>query len=313
VSEYKAPLVSIVTPCFNGENKIVPFFESVLAQTYENIELIFVNDGSEDKTEDICKEYEEKFNQRDIKFIYVFQCNRGQAAAINNGLKYVRGKYLTWPDSDDLLHPDYLEKKITFLENHPDLNMVISPIRHVTERGEALMVERRKRQKEDNLFCDLINGMNCYYPPGGYLITTEAFFQAYPEKTIIESPVGQNVQMLLPIAYMSRYGYIDDCLYDYVVYEDSHAHRRRTFEQALNKSDMTSDLFLAVMKQMNLDHSDYNRYAKMVEHERYRRHFYYSIQYKKKEYMNESYKLYKQTGSVLPKIWLLHIVRRIKW
>ena len=310
---YKNPLVSIVTPCYNGENKITMFLESVLNQTYDNIEIIFINDGSTDSTAEICKKFQERFDNKGYKFIYIEQENKGQAAAINTGLAYVTGKYLTWPDSDDKLHPEYIKKKVDYLENNPSLNMVISPIAHVqASTGKVLKIERRIKEKNDNFFIDLVIGRNSYYPPGGYMVTTKAFFDSYPDRKIAVSKIGQNVQMLLPIAYTHKYGYLDDILYDYYVYEDSHAHCKRTFEEAIEKSDLTNELFSVVMQQMKIPELEYSEYKKLLLHERYRRHFYYALQYKNKKYMNESYRMYKNTGDVLPKIWLLHIVRNIK-
>lgn len=105
------PLVSIITPCYNGENYVTPFIKSVLLQSYNNIEFIFINDGSTDNTEKIVLDYEPEFKERGIKFKYIYQENQGQATALNNGLKIFTGDYLTWPDSDDILHPDNISKE----------------------------------------------------------------------------------------------------------------------------------------------------------------------------------------------------------
>lgn len=307
------PLVSIVTPCYNGEKKTPLFLESVLNQTYDNIEIIFVNDGSKDNTEEICREYKEKFEAKGYRFIYIKQENKGQAEALNNGLQYVQGKYLTWPDSDDVLLSNYVSAKVDYLESHSDKNMVISPIRHVKQNGKIVCIETRKQTEEDNLFLDMLKGTNFYYPPGGYMITTESFLSAYPNRRIPVSPVGQNIQMLLPIAYTHKYGYIDDVLYDYMIYEDSHAHVSRTFEESVKKNDLTCDLYLMVMHQMNISDVEYEKYSKLLEHERYRKHFYFGIQYKNRMYMNSEYKKYRLTGIVPMKDKVLHIVRNIVW
>ena len=233
------PLVSIVTPCYNGEASLKIFLDSVLNQTYDNIEIFFINDGSTDATEAICKEYMPLFEEKGYKFTYIWQENQGQAVAINKGLKLFRGKYLTWPDSDDYLFPEYIEKKVEFLEMHPELNMVINPIRHVYEDNmeKEVLVQRRIQKKDDNLFRDFIIGHNSYYPPGGYMITANSFLEVYPDREIYNSRQGQNIQMLLPIAYMHSYGYLDDVLYNYIIHPNSHAHKKRTFEEALGRSD----------------------------------------------------------------------------
>lgn len=89
------PLVSIITPCYNGEKYLAKFLDSILAQTYNNLEFIFINDGSVDNTEAIFDSYKNKFEKRQIKYRYIKQVNQGQAAAVNAGLKIASGKYIT--------------------------------------------------------------------------------------------------------------------------------------------------------------------------------------------------------------------------
>ena len=107
--------VSIITPCYNGEMYVERMLNSVLEQDYNNIEFILINDGSTDKTEAIVKKYETKFKKKGIDFIYIYQSNSGQAAALNKGLAIFKGDYLTWPDSDDMLSKDSISKKVEFL------------------------------------------------------------------------------------------------------------------------------------------------------------------------------------------------------
>jgi len=77
------PLVSIITPCYNGESYLERYFNSVLNQTYSNLELIFINDGSIDRTEEIALSYQNIFEQKGIRYVYLYQENAGQAAALN--------------------------------------------------------------------------------------------------------------------------------------------------------------------------------------------------------------------------------------
>ena len=120
------PLVSIITPCYNGEKYADRYFQSVLNQTYDHLELIFVNDGSTDRTEEIALSYKKELEEKGIQYTYLYQDNAGQAAALNNGLKIFHGEYLVWPDSDDEMTPDSIEKRAAFLESHPDLGIMRS-------------------------------------------------------------------------------------------------------------------------------------------------------------------------------------------
>ena len=118
------PLVSIITPCLNGAPFLDNFFQSILNQSYGWLELIFVNDGSTDETEKIALSYRDALERRGIIYKYLYQPNGGQAQALNTGFKEMTGKYLVWPDSDDLLSPDSIEKRVTFLENNPEFDFV---------------------------------------------------------------------------------------------------------------------------------------------------------------------------------------------
>lgn len=94
------PLVSIITPSYNSEKYLDAFFISILEQVMK-IMSDFINDGSTDRTENIVYKYKEKFEERNIRFVYLKQENGGQAKAMNLGFPYIQGKYFIWPDSDD--------------------------------------------------------------------------------------------------------------------------------------------------------------------------------------------------------------------
>ena len=110
----KLPLVSIIVPCYNGEEFVCRFLDSIIIQSYCNIELIFINDGSTDRTEEIVLSYIQKFDDKNITLKYIYQKNGGQADAINQGLQVFEGEFLTWPDSDDTLHKDSIRNKVNF-------------------------------------------------------------------------------------------------------------------------------------------------------------------------------------------------------
>ena len=120
-----AKLVSIITPCYNGEKYLDRYFNSILAQTYPAIEVIFVNDGSRDRTEEMALAYGEKLKARGYQFIYIYQENAGQSAAINQGLKIFKGEYLNWTDSDNYIPDDSVEKRVAYFEKDPELGLVI--------------------------------------------------------------------------------------------------------------------------------------------------------------------------------------------
>ena len=103
--ENACPAVSVITPAYNAESTLRQAIESVLNQTFSNLELILVDDGSTDGTGAICDEYA----AADPRVNVIHQKNGGVAVARNTGLDSVRGEYICWLDSDDFLFPEMLE------------------------------------------------------------------------------------------------------------------------------------------------------------------------------------------------------------
>lgn len=103
--EIKNPKVSVIIPVFNTEKFLRQCVDSVLAQTYRNLDIILVDDGSTDSSGSICEQYVRK--SAAIKVIHT--SNRGLSAARNKGLDHARGEYITFVDSDDLIHPRFVE------------------------------------------------------------------------------------------------------------------------------------------------------------------------------------------------------------
>ncbi|TYS59867.1 glycosyltransferase [Sutcliffiella horikoshii] len=124
-------LVSVIIPCFNSEKWIIETIDSVLNQTYSNIEIIVVDDGSTDNTKDVISNYSKR-----IKYIY--QQNKGPSVARNLGIKKSKGKYVAFLDSDDLWESNKLEKQVEFLENNQNIALVFSNVKVINEKGEYL-------------------------------------------------------------------------------------------------------------------------------------------------------------------------------
>lgn len=125
------PLVSIVIPCFNSEKWISETLSSVFSQTYTNIEVIVVDDGSIDRTKEIVLGYNKPVS-------YYYQKNKGPSVARNVGIKKAKGKYVAFLDSDDLWEKDKLNKQVNYLENNKDVHLVFSNVTLINEKGEHL-------------------------------------------------------------------------------------------------------------------------------------------------------------------------------
>lgn len=112
------PLVSIIMPAYNAEKTIKESIESVLTQTYQNWELLIVNDGSKDNTSSVVSSYD------DVRIKLIEQVNGGVANARNNGLQKAQGEYIAFLDSDDLWTIDKLEKQINYFQENIEVGLV---------------------------------------------------------------------------------------------------------------------------------------------------------------------------------------------
>ena len=223
-------LVSVVTPCYNGEKYIGRFFDSVLSQTYKEIEVVAINDGSTDRTEQVIQEYEKEFQTRGIALIHRYQENAGQAAALNNGLKLFTGEYLLWVDSDDELSDTFIEERVTYLYNHPEKSYCYGKAVYVSEDNPDVVISETKPRKysgEHQFFEDIINVRDVFF--SGYLCRTEALNRVIRNRDIFSGAGGQNAQLLLPLAwYYGEPGYVDSSVYKYYVRANSHSHSQNT-------------------------------------------------------------------------------------
>ena len=107
------PLISVVLPVYNGERYLREALDSLLAQTYEHLEIILIDDGSTDHTPEIIAGYADPVT-------CLRQANAGPAAARNVGVARARGDFVTFMDHDDIAHPEKLERQLACLDERPD-------------------------------------------------------------------------------------------------------------------------------------------------------------------------------------------------
>ena len=128
---------SIVIPIYNVEKYLEETIESVINQTIgfeENIQIILVNDGSTDKSEEICLKYKEKHPKN---IVYIKQENGGVSSARNKGIKYIEGKYVNFLDGDDKWSLDALEIMFNFLEqNYETIDFAVARKKFFEAREE---------------------------------------------------------------------------------------------------------------------------------------------------------------------------------
>lgn len=255
------PLVSIVTPCYNGEFKIRVFLDSLLNQTYRNIELIIVNDGSTDNTEEVIFSYKDYLTEKGIKFIYIKQDNLGVDVALNNGLKYFTGEYLMWPDSDDILEPTNIEEMVNFLENNYDCGLVHCNAYIVDDIDNNIILQLWDREYSDDKFSNFIEVLlwRNILASGAWMVRGSDFLTVRPNRELEIIKEGQNWQMLLPMVYNYKIGKIDKFLFKYVKWKSSHSRMHRTRLQIIERVKNFANGRISIMDNMSMDfvHKDY--------------------------------------------------------
>jgi len=129
------PKFSVVIPTYNRTATIGRAIESALAQTYPHVEVILVNDGSTDHTEDVIQRYYDRIN-------YISRPNRGSASARNRGISEATGNYIAFLDSDDSWYPEKLERVTAAIHEHPEAGLFFSDSNVLDRNGRLMWVHR---------------------------------------------------------------------------------------------------------------------------------------------------------------------------
>lgn len=129
------PRVSIGLPVYNGQKYVAESIESILAQTFKDFELIISDNGSTDRSEQICQSYAAR--DKRIRY-YRNDVNRGAAWNHNHVLELSSGEYFKWQNHDDVCHPCFLEKCVAVMDREPDVVLCSCRVIRIDERGNAV-------------------------------------------------------------------------------------------------------------------------------------------------------------------------------
>ncbi|MDD2907171.1 MAG: glycosyltransferase [Candidatus Gracilibacteria bacterium] len=165
------PKVSIIIPVYNGSNYLSEAIESALAQTYNNIEILVINDGSNDngETEKVALSFGDKIN-------YIYKENGGVATALNLGIEKASGEYISWLSHDDLYTNDKLEKQVNFLNTLKNKeNKIIFNDYELIDKNKKIINKLKSPKNKNEIFLKLIsntfalNGCTLLIPKKAFL------------------------------------------------------------------------------------------------------------------------------------------------
>lgn len=184
------PLVSVIIPAFNAEGTVRNAIDSILSQTYKQIEVIVINDGSTDNTLKILREYGKQIR-------YISQNNKGPSAARNAGIKIAKGDFIAYQDADDVSMPERIGREVDYLLNNPNMSMVFTGMKTIS--GDKI----------SKCHSEFLLLQYNYIPCGSVM----------HKKDILDSVGWWNEQvdwdLWIRIAEKFDIGYIKECLYEY--------------------------------------------------------------------------------------------------
>ncbi len=288
--------VSVITPVYNGENHLASMLDSVLSQSYSEIEMILVDDGSADKTVQVAESYRGKFADRAYPYHIIHTEHKCAASAINKGLPLVSGEYLIWPDSDDRLESDSVEKRVLFLQSHPQYQCVRTlPYYFKQDTGELTRADENvENYSNEELFWDILE-YRTYVCCGCYMLRTEAFFKIYPEGHIPEYHVGQNFQMLLPFMFRYKCPTIPEKLYGVCIRAGSHSRIELTQKE---EEQRYQEYELLIDEIADICHIDDMSSMKRITYWKIRRRYILAVKYKNRK-------------QIISSCWQLHQCRSL--
>ncbi len=232
----KQPLVSVLMPVYNGRDYLRPAIESVLNQTFTDFELLIINDGSKDDSQEIIESY------KDPRIVAVVQQNMGVARSLNNGLKIARGKYVRRHDADDISTPESLKIQIDFLESHPEYVMVCNQQAFMTLNGHIAYNYRVPNNKffkgqhmRDLSFDDFSSGSSSPVVHGTACFRRQDVLNLGCYRT--EFIVSEDNDLWLRLLEKHKIGVLNVCTYYMRIHPGSathrHAHKIQHFRNLL--------------------------------------------------------------------------------
>ena len=230
------PLVSVCIPAYNHEKYIVDCLGSVMAQTYQNIELIIIDDGSRDRTKQKILDMMPKLESRFVRVFFESQTNQGTCRTINKLYKIARGKYIYHIASDDMTKPNAVKTQVAFLEQNPGYALVVGDNEIIDGDGKRAYWNAERNNVYDKkhaiyktfgdflrktnadidfnseLFGTYATLFNRNYIPNGYLIRRDILEKTGPFTP--DAPL-EDWWFMMQISKYAKIKYIDTVLFSY--------------------------------------------------------------------------------------------------
>ncbi len=162
-----SPLISIIIPTYNAEQFIGRALQSAVSQSYRNLEILVVDDGSQDGTAELVRSF------GDSRIVYSYQTNAGQGNARNNAIEKCKGDYVTFLDADDYYAPHKVERQLEFLLSNRQYKIVYCNALCVYSDRPNVFYKKKGRYFSGDILPELLQ--SCYINPNTVLVAREVF------------------------------------------------------------------------------------------------------------------------------------------
>lgn len=218
---------SVIIPIYNTEKYLEEAILSVINQTicFKNIQIILVNDGSKDKSKEICKKYKEKYPEN---IIYIEQENAGVSAARNNGMRYIEGEYVNFLDSDDKWDKNAFKRVYNFLKNNKEIEIVSGRIKFFEAREDYHLLDYKFNETK------VINIMEEYED-----------IQLHVSSTFIKSELAKKFKFNTQLKYGEDANYMTEvilCKEKYGVIKEAVYYYRKRFSESSAIQNQEKDI-----------------------------------------------------------------------
>lgn len=230
----KSPLVSFVTPAYNHEKYIVESIRAAIAQTYHNIELLVIDDGSTDSTWQRLCELKEECERRFARTVFMRQSNKGTSLTLRTLCSMAQGEFISPCASDDRYKsPAALERMVSFLAEHPDYGFVVGDDEFIDEEGRTCYwnADHSLCYDESNAvyrtFADFLKTRGPFddtsfgtyatlylrnYIPNGFMFRKSVFDHLEP---LTDKAPLEDWFLMLQFSKYTKFKYLDEVMYSY--------------------------------------------------------------------------------------------------
>ena len=204
------PLVTFFIPSYNHKKYITKCVETICSQTYDNLEILVIDDGSTDGSHEILTELSNKY-----KFKYIHRGNKGLINTLNEALEIATGDYFCWGGSDDYFVSDKIEKQVEFFRTHQDFVLCYGKMIFIDGEGKVIKEAKTKHNKSGFIFDSLI--YRCFITLPTVMVKTDVLREfGFDSNFFLE-----DYPLWLKIAKKYKIGFLDEVLTYYRLHDSN--------------------------------------------------------------------------------------------